>query len=98
MSNNERIDFMQELYRIVLNWLAKQAGSVILLSGAVVALWTVGSDRIEKLEGQVDRQSARIEAQGDEIRKCDMERAALQVEVGALRQRIELMLPLKRLR
>ena len=90
----EKIDFMQELYKIALNWLAKQAGTVIVLSAGIIAIWTVGSAQITKLEGMIDRQAAKIESQGEMIRRCDIERATLQVEVNSLRQRIELLVPL----
>lgn len=91
---DEKIDFMQELYKIALNWLAKQAGTVIVLSTGIIAIWTVGSAQITKLEGMIDRQAAKIESQGEMIRQCDIERATLQVEVNSLRQRIELLVPL----
>jgi len=91
---DEKIDFMQELYKIALNWLAKQAGTVIVLSAGIIAIWTVGSAQITKLEGMIDRQAAKIESQGEMIRRCDIERATLQVEVNSLRQRIELLVPL----
>lgn len=95
MENETKIDIMQELYKIAVDWLRRQASQVILLSIGIVFLYTAGTDQIAKLEGKIEKQEEKIDAQADEIRKCDMERASLQVEVQALKIQLEMQFPRK---
>lgn len=89
----EKIDFMQEVYKIVLDWLKRQASSVVLLSVGIVAMYSVGKEQLIKQETKIEKQEEKIEALGQEIRKCDMERAALQTEVNFMRLRLQMRFP-----
>lgn len=89
----QKIDMVQELYKIALDWLRRQASQVILLSIGIVSIYTLGTEQIAKLEGKIAKQEEKIDAQADEIRKCDMERASLQVEVNALKIQLEMAFP-----
>lgn len=89
----EKIDFMQEVYKIVLDWLKRQASSVVLLSVGIVAMYVIGKEQLLKQETKLEKQEEKIEALGQEIRKCDMERAALQAEVNFMRLRLQVRFP-----
>jgi cell division protein FtsL len=94
----EKQEFMAEITKIFLEWLRKQASAVLLLSLGIVAMWQVGTSQLTKQEQKISQQELRIEAMSVEIRKCDAERAALQVEVSNLRFQLELAFPKLRLR
>lgn len=89
----EHINFMQEIYRLILDWLKKQASQVILLSVGIVFMYTTGVEQLKKLESKIEEQEAKIIAQGDEIRKCDMERASLETELNFMRYTLEQRFP-----
>ncbi len=91
---------MQELYKIALDWLRKQASQVIILVAGIFALYFLGSNQLAKLEAQNERQAQKIDKQADkiellgmEIRKCDSERSALQAEVSFMRFALENRFP-----
>lgn len=93
MAENEKIDVMLDLYRILLDWLKRQASQVLILSFGLVMIWKVGTAQIEKLEGKIALVEGRNDALEMEVRKCDAERAALQVEVRALQFQLQLAFP-----
>jgi len=82
----EKIDFMQELYKIMLTWIRKQTDTVILLSCALAVLWYFGMDRIT-------RQEVKIEQLTEEVRICDKERERLKVQVDFMQFRLEARFP-----
>lgn len=89
----EHINFMQEVYKLILDWLKKQASQVILLSVGIVFMYTTGVEQLKKMESKIEQQEAKIAAQGEEIRKCDMERSALEVELNFMRYTLEQRFP-----
>lgn len=89
----EKIDFMQELYKMLLDWLKKQASQVVLLSAGICFIYFVGNRQLEKMEHKIETQEQKIVEQGAEIRKCDMERGALQVEVNFMRYALQERFP-----
>jgi cell division protein FtsB len=72
--------FMKGLLDIFLEWLRKQAGSVVLLCVAVAALYF----QIDKLEAKIHKSETRIEELNQRIITCEVERAALQKQVEFL--------------
>lgn len=93
MADNEKIDVMLGLYKILLDWLKRQASQVLMLSFGLVMIWKVGTGQIEKLEGKIALVESRNDALQMEVRKCDAERAALQVEVRALQFQLQMAFP-----
>lgn len=88
-------DLMLEFYRVLLDWFRKQSTQTVMLGAAIVFLYSLGTDQLVKLEGKILQQEAKIDEQTQEIRKCDMERAALEVEVRALKFQLENTFPNK---
>lgn len=97
MAENEKIDVMLDLYKILLDWVKRQASSVLLLSFGLVMIWKIGTGQIEKLEVKIAQVEGRNDALEMEVRKCDAERAALQVEVRALQFQLQVAFPKLRL-
>lgn len=93
MADNEKIDVMLDIYKILLDWLKRQASQVLMLSFGLVMIWKVGTGQIEKLEGKIALVESRNDALQMEVRKCDAERAALQVEVRALQVQLQMAFP-----
>lgn len=93
MADNEKIDVMLDIYKILLDWLKRQASQVLMLSFGLVMIWKVGTGQIEKLEGKIALVESRNDALQMEVRKCDAERAALQVEVRALQFQLQMAFP-----
>lgn len=89
----ENIDFMQELYKIVLDWIKRQASQVVLLSLAIIAMYQIGTLQLQKQEAKIEKQEVLISSLSDEIRKCDMERAQLQTQVDFMRFRLNEKFP-----
>jgi hypothetical protein len=89
----EKIDFMQELFKLLLDWLKKQASQVVILSAGLFFMYNMGSEQLVKLESKIERQEQKIDEQGAEIRKCDMERSALEVELNFMRYTLEQRFP-----
>jgi hypothetical protein len=88
----EKIDIMNEVWKILLDWMRKQASQVLLLSAGIYGIWTVGTQQLQKQEHKINAQELRIESLTVEIRKCDAERASLSVEVTLLKQHIDLII------
>ncbi len=89
---------MTELWKILLDWLRRQASQVILLSCGIWAMWTVGNQQLQRQDAKIIDQEKRIEQFIIELRKCDLENASLRVEVNNLRFQIEVLIPQLRLR
>lgn len=87
----QKIDIMNEVWKILLDWMRKQASQVIMLTAGIYAMWTVGTQQLQKQEHKINAQESRIESLTVEIRKCDAERASLGVEVTALKRHIDLI-------
>lgn len=60
-------------------------------------MWSIGTEQLTKQEHKIIAQEARIESILNEVRKCDIERAALQVEVASLRFQLQVAFPRLRL-
>lgn len=90
---SEKFDPMAEIRKILLEWMRRQASQVILLCVGIYVMWTVGTEQLNKQELKILAQEARIETLTNEVRKCDMERAALHVEVTSLRFQLQVAFP-----
>lgn len=94
----EKLDIMGDIWKILVDWLRRQASQVILLSCGIYAMWTIGTTQLQKQDAKIIDQEKRIEQFIIELRKCDLENASLRVEVNNLRFQIEVLIPQLRLR
>ena len=76
-----QFSFYMELQKMFLEWLKKQGGNVVLLSVGIIALYYDFNSRTTEMRQVINVQGQKIEAQIDEIRKCDTERARLEARV-----------------
>lgn len=77
----EQYSFSMEIQKMFLEWLNKQGGNVVLLSVGIIALYYDFNSRTTEMRQVINVQGQKIEAQIDEIRKCDTERARLEARV-----------------
>lgn len=96
----QKIDFMQEMAKILLDWAKERGGQVVLLLGAVFGLYYINAIQIEALRADLKAKEEKIEIQEeriDEVRenlsRCDMDRAALKVEVDYMKKQLEARFP-----
>ena len=75
---------MSEAYKFFGDWVRQPGGNVVLISVAIVFLHTTNNAQVAELKETISKQSARIDQQIDEIRKCDMVRARLEARVEGL--------------
>lgn len=88
----EKIDFMQELYKLIIERLRKEAFSVIILLGVIGALWVTSQDQKTELKTHAEKWDSERNELFSQIQHCNMERSALAVEVASLKLRVEMFL------
>lgn len=93
----QKIDIVQEIVKIALDWLRKQGGQVVLLCGGLVFLYMTNTDQVAKLERKIEAQEVKIDAQANALFKCNEERAELAAEVFSLKMQLNFAFPKLRL-
>lgn len=85
----ENINFMQELAKIVLDALRKQAFPVIILFSAVVGLLYVVKGQKDELTAEMNKRMVTLEQKvayfSHSLEECDAERRRLEIEVAEFR-------------
>jgi len=95
---NKNYSFGMEFQKLFLEWIRKQGGTVVLLSLAIIALYHDFVSRTNEMKITIINQDKKIEAQIDEIRRCEMERTRLESRVEWLVNELSARFPkLKRM-
>ena len=87
-----KIDYMQEVFAVFLDWLRKQASQVMLLSFGMAFMYYQGTKMLNEAKETIFQQEVKMAELREEVRKCDMERATLSERVNGLELQLQLYL------
>lgn len=97
METPQKYDVMQEILKVFVEALRKQAFSVLLLllccGGLTKALIETRREWREQITASTDSYNKTVASLQEEIRLCVRDREALAVKVAALSERLDLLLP-----
>ena len=90
------IEFMTELYKIVLDAARKQGFSIILLLGMSGGLWNMMHEQKNDFVVQYNEVSSRVDVLTSALGECNEARMQQGIEIASLKAQVNLLVAKKR--